>query len=367
MMKDWGHLEQQLLNQCLEDIQALPNVEVELIRTDPSENIDSGFDALAELRVNRRTTTVLIELKSSVYPRDAREMLWRIRNPVKDAKNTRNMKRVMNCLVANAISPGAKELLQNERIAYYDSGGSLFLPANGLYVYVDKPPPKPMTKAMRSVFEGRRAQVVHAILVHDDDWFKQKEIALAAQASPALTSQVINQLVKFEWLVSRGRGPRKERCLSEPGALLDAWKDQLISERPLTMRRYFVPMSGTGTDSLVRTFSRVCEAYEARYALTHEAAAQHYAPFLSKIPQVRCRMVVDEAAQRALEKLDARSVDHGANLVVIDVDSVRELLFREVIGESWIASPIQVYLDLMRGEGRAKEMAEHLRTERIGF
>jgi len=33
----------------------------------------------------------------------------------------------------------------------------------------------------------------------------------------------------------------------------------------------------------------------------------------------------------------------------------------------WLASPIHTYLDLVRAEGRAKELAEHLRRERIGF
>lgn len=357
--------ESRLLSQCLADIQALPNVGVELIRTDPSGNTDWRFDALAELRVGGRSSTLLIELKSSVYPRDARELLWRIRNPVEGVKNKRNVNRAVNLLVAEAISPGAKEILQNEHIAYYDSGGSLFLPANAIYVYVDKPPPKRMVKSTRSVFLGRRAQVVHAVLMHDGDWFKQKEIALAAQVSSALASQVVNQLEKFEWLESRGRGPRKERRLSEPSALLDAWKSQLISEPPLSLRRYFVPTSGT--DLLIETFSQVCEANEAIYALTHEAAAQRYAPFLSTVPQVRCRIVADEAVQKVLEKLDARAVDHGSNLVVIEVVDEGELLFRELLRGSWIASPIQTYLDLMRGEGRAKEMAEHLRRERIGF
>jgi len=44
-----------------------------------------------------------------------------------------------------------------------------------------------------------------------------------------------------------------------------------------------------------------------------------------------------------------------------------ELLFRARIGDAWLAGPVQVYLDLLRGEGRAKEMAEHLRKERLGF
>ena len=53
--------------------------------------------------------------------------------------------------------------------------------------------------------------------------------------------------------------------------------------------------------------------------------------------------------------------------VLIDVESPGELLFRERVGEVWLASPVQVYLDLVRGEGRSKELAEHLRRERIGF
>lgn len=63
----------------------------------------------------------------------------------------------------------------------------------------------------------------------------------------------------------------------------------------------------------------------------------------------------------------ARVVGEGANFAVIDAKSSGDLLFREQVGGVWLASPIQVYLDLLRGEGRAKELAEHLRRERIGF
>ena len=59
--------------------------------------------------------------------------------------------------------------------------------------------------------------------------------------------------------------------------------------------------------------------------------------------------------------------DAEANLAVIETKSAGELLFRQQVGGVWLASPIQIYLDLLRGEGRAKEMAEHLRREKIGF
>jgi hypothetical protein len=65
--------------------------------------------------------------------------------------------------------------------------------------------------------------------------------------------------------------------------------------------------------------------------------------------------------------MGARVVNEGANFAVIEVKSSGDLLFRERVGNAWLASPIHVYLDLLKGEGRAKEMAEHLRKERIRF
>ena len=197
------------------------------------------------------------------------------------------------------------------------------------------------------------------------EWFGVKEIAEQARVSPATASQVLTELERFDWVVSRGQGPTKKRDLREPVALLDAWAKQLAVMRPFAMRRYFVP--SVRADGLVQKFAEVCAAHEAEYAITHEAAGQRYAPFLSTVSQVRCRLMAGAAADGSLGALDARIVDQGANLAVIDVKSSGELLFRELVDGIWLASPVQVYLDLMQGEGRAREMAKHLRQERIDF
>jgi hypothetical protein len=121
-------------------------------------------------------------------------------------------------------------------------------------------------------------------------------------------------------------------------------------------------------NDLPLSLDRVFEQHQAAYAITHEAAAQRYAPFLSSVSQVRCRLMLPgRLAEDALGALNARGVTEGANLAVIEVKSSGELLFREKVDGAWLASPVQVYLDLVRGEGRAKEMAEHLRQERIRF
>lgn len=365
MILESSFAERQLIVQFLETLRELPDVQADLGHWEPrGASGDGGHDAQIDLRVAGKSFMFLVNTKKTVYPRDVRQALWQFR----DASHGRSRgqgKEPLSLLVAESISPGAKELLKNEHIGYYDSGGSLYLPAPGAYLYIDKPPPKTLTKSVRSLFSGRRAQVLLALLVQHQDWFGVKELAQQAMVSPATASQVLTELERFDWLVTRGQGPSKERHLREPAALLDAWGKQLLSIRPPSLRRYYVP--ATKADTLLARVGEVFDAHDAEYAVSHEAAAQRYAPFLSSVSQVRTRLLIGSNADAAIGDLGARVVTEGANLVLIEAKSPGELLFRERVGGVWLASPAQVYLDLLRGEGRSKEMAEHLRKERIGF
>ncbi|MEM5288772.1 hypothetical protein ACFQ3P_29440 [Paraburkholderia sabiae] len=325
---------------------------------------DRGYDAQVDLCVAGKSFVLLIEAKKAVFPRDVRQVIWQLR----EASHRRPAEQgqpPVPLLVAESLSPGAKELLKSERVGYYDSGGSLYLPAPGAYLYIDKPPPKSLTKSVRTLFTGRRAQVLHALLVKLQDWFGVTELALQAMVSPATASQVLTELERFDWLVARGQGPSKERHLREPTALLNAWAKQLATARPPALRRYYVP--GTKADTLAARIGQVFDAHDVQYEVSYEAAAQRYAPFLSNISQVRVRVLIDANADAAIGDLGARVVNEGANLGIIDAKSPGELLFRDRVDGLWLASPIQIYLDLLRGEGRSKEMAEHFRKERIGF
>ena len=357
--------ERDLLNQFLEALQGLPDVQAELGSPLHSGGPGRRPDARIEFRVGGQAATLLIEVKKALYPRDARQALWQFQESARRWPQSSQGRQTAFFLVAQSISPGAKDLLMDARVGYYDSGGSLFLPAQNAYVYVDKPPPKTWSKVIRSLFSGRRAQVLHALLMRHGEWCRVKDVAEQARVSPATASQVLTELERFDWVASRGQGPTKERDLKEPGALLDEWARQLAARRSSVIRRYFVP--SVRAEGLVRQLADVCATHKVEYALTHEAAGQRYAPFLSTVSQIRCRLMAGAAATEALGALDAHTVDRGANLAVIEVESPGELLFRELVDGTWLASPVQVYLDLICGEGRAGEMAQHLRQERIGF
>ena len=359
------HSERALVESVLETLRGLPQAHAELGLWEQPTGRDRGYDARIDLQIGGESVSLLIEAKRAVYPRDVREIIWQMRRYMDHAPSERANEQRLSLIVAESISPGAKELLREEQVGYFDSGGSLFIPARGAYVYIEKPPPKPVAKVLRSLFSGLRTQVLHALLVRPRTWVSIKELAEQSQASPATVSQVMTELERFDWLEIQGQGPSKERLLREPGALLDAWSKQLGLGRSPALRRYYVP--AIKPMDLPERLDRVFEQHQAAYAITHEAAAQRYAPFLSSVSQVRCRLMPGRPVEEALGALDARVVTEGANLAVIEIKSSGELLFREKVDGVWLASPVQVYLDLVRSEGRAKEMAEHLRRERIGF
>jgi hypothetical protein len=120
-------------------------------------------------------------------------------------------------------------------------------------------------------------------------------------------------------------------------------------------------------EELMKMIDDVCGRHSTAYVITHEWAAQLYSPFLSTISQVKCRIFPNAPISVIANALNAREVDEGSNLAVIESESIRDMLFKQEIRGLRVESPILAYLDLLVGEGRAKEMAAHLGRERIGF
>jgi len=363
-MNEWSH-EAEVIDRLLESLRGLPDVRVERVQPELRSSPNEGsYDARIHLNVGGKPVTLLVEAKKDVYPRDARQVLWQF-SALRQRSASVAGSKTQPLLAAESISPGAKELLRAHRVGYFDSGGSLFLPAPGAYLYIEKPAPKSLTRSMRSLFSGRRAQVLHALLLRPQEWFGVTQIAADSQVAPSTASEVLIQLDRYDWLESQGNGRSKKRKLREPGALLDAWAKQQTLLRPPNARRYYVP--GMKAESLVADLGRIFNRHQVDYAVTAEAAAQRYTPFLSVLSFIRARVLTGPKADAAVAELDARVVNEGSNLALIETKSAGELLFREQLDGVWFATPVQVYLDLLRGEGRAKELAEHLRRERIRF
>ncbi len=369
MQTTWNHFPEGDLICALENaLESLPNLAVKNVRNNVRLRTESrpiGVDAIIQIEANGKPTTLLIEAKHSVFPRDAREIAWQLRRAQKSLRDSEGLESLLPVIASNSISDGAKVFLRSENIGYYEEGGSLFLIRPDLYILLERPQTKTAERTNRTLFSGRRSQVLHTILHQPESWFSVKALAEQAFVSPATVSQVLVELEKREWMSSRGSGPHKERRLQQPASLLDAWAKHATSLPKPRSKRFFVP--STKAEDLMNRIDRVCTARGSIYAITGEWAAQLYSPFLSSISQVRCRLPAGEVGLALASELNAREVHEGSNLAVLESRSSGDFLFREQERGVWLANPIIVYLDLLQSDGRAKEMADHLRRERIRF
>lgn len=357
-MMEGRQYEQQLIDEFLKVLEELPEVRAKLEVEQPLP-----ADAKIDLKVAGKEVTLLVEAKRAGYPRDVLQAIWQLRRAEEALPSHKDIILVM---IAEYLSPGAKAQLQAEHIGYFESGGSLYLPAPGAYCYIERPSAKPFERSVRSLFSGRRAQAIHALLVHHERWLGVHELAEVAMVSPATVSEVFSELERQEWVRLEGKGPRKVRQLCEPTALLDAWAKQVRDSPSPSLERYYVP--GVKADGLMQRLREKFDQSKIEYAVSYEYAAQRYAPFLSNISQVRLRVIKSSESQGVISELGARSVIEGSNLGIIETDANGGgFLFRNKIDNIWMASPVQVYLDLLHSEGRSIEIAEHLRKERIGF
>ena len=353
--------ERELLSGLVDAIGELPDGRASIVgravAIGPSGRVDAVIDAL----VARRSLRLIVEARSEAFPRDMREVIWKLRNYLAHLPDSEH--EAVPFFAARAISPGARDILREEGIGFFDLGGTLYIPAKHAFVHIDRPAPRKSSKNFESVFQGQKARVVQAVFARRHDWLSVKEIAEETEVSPATASATLSEMERREWVDVKGAGPSKLRCLRAPRALLDAWTAYTTDQRPPKIERYYVP--GAEAEEVSQRLDQACRKADAPYAVTSEAAAQAYAPYLSSVSQVRCRIIPGPRQRDALETLGARPVTEGWNLGVIETRARRDVTVGERIGGVCLAPPLQVYLDLLQGSGRSKEMAVHLRAESL--
>jgi len=353
--------EQELLDGLFAALAALPDSDGDVTSREVSIGPRGRADALIDARVGGHPIRLLIEAKREAFPRDVRETVWQLRNYL--AHIPHGDREIVPFLMARAISPGARDILREEGVGYYDLGGSLFIPARHAFVYVDRPTPKKNARIFDSVFQGQKARVVQAVFDRRNEWLSVKELAESTEVSPATASATLTELERREWIDVQGAGPSKLRRLRSAKALVDAWTSYIADQKPPRIVRYYVP--GGSAVELAQRLDAACQDADAAYAVTAEAAAQLYAPYLSTISQVKCRIEPGRGQQEALERLDARPVNEGWNLGLIETRARGDITVAGRVEGVRLASPLQVYLDLLQSSGRSREMAAHLRAERL--
>jgi hypothetical protein len=184
------------------------------------------------------------------------------------------------------------------------------------------------------------------------------ELAEAADVSLGHVSNVRTALRDREWVQVSPAGV----SLTEPDALLDAWRDAY--EAPAGKRlRFYTALHGSAFDKAARGALRA-GAWNGQAMFASFSAAHWLAPYARTSTQF---LYADDAGlERLQDVLKLSSASKGENVVITVLKD--HGLFRDAIEPAphvICTSAVQTYLDLAAAGERGREAADHLRREQL--
>ena len=237
--------------------------------------------------------------------------------------------------------------------------GNLYLRWHQWLLDIQRPERASARKDITALFTDSREMVVHALLTHRNEWLTGGELAKMAHTSAYTCSVVLQELERREWSESSGAGRTLRRRLTKPRQLLDAWAEHWTKRKEQRTRWYFF----ADRPNLLLThltYKIDTGGFSFDWAFTGTAAANVYAPLLTSVDTAEI-IVPPGRAEQLAKTLQLKPADKGANVTLVERTGA-SLLFRNVHPEypSYFASPFILYLDLLDGRGRNKELAQHV-------
>ena len=262
-------------------------------------------------------------------------------------------------LVAPALSPGARSLLNSRGLNWADDTGGARIAAPGLIVRLDGEPipePKPQTVSWSPV----ALRAAEAVLALAPAHLTTGWLAEHAKCSVPRASGILQQWDAQGWTSKHGpsRGRGASRAVDQPDALLEAWTAHLNAQ-PLD--RWF---AHTTDRDLLAVQTRLTTALtKATFAWTGWLAAEVLAPFMTQLPMLHVR--VDEAHLRrdlepALRDAGLTPTDDAGRVEIWNTPA-DAFDFATTSARGPLCSWPRVCVDLVRIGGRGVDAAEHLR------
>ena len=200
-------------------------------------------------------------------------------------------------------------------------------------------------RRLKSLKGPGAARVVRALLDTEVP-LGVRRLAEVAEVGPATSSRVLELLVREDLLERDGDG----RVINVSKlSLVRRW----TTDYGLTSANQTVPvLAARGIDQLLTTLKR----YGGRYAITAEAATRAYLPKgqAAVAPLSLLTLFVPDASVAA-DQLKLRSVDRGANVVLVEPFDGVVYRAAAIKNRLTYAAPSQVVADLLTGPGRAPE------------
>lgn len=309
---------------------------------------------IARMLVNGRQHLLVCEYKQNAQPRYARSALLQLRNYV-----AHQAPEATPVFIAPYISPAVGQLCEENGVGYLDLEGNARIAFGGVFIermVASKPAAE--QRELKSLFRPKSAQVLRAMLRDPGRAWRVIELSEVSGVSLGRVSNVRTGLIDREWARASDSG----LVLSEPNALLDAWRDSYTAP-PGERLRYYTPLHGSALEHAARSALRADNG-PGRAAFASFSAAQWLSPYARTGTHY---FFADKAGLLKLQKeLKLVPASKGENVVVTipkDLGLLSDVV--EPAPGAICTSPVQTYLDLSIAGERGTEAANHLHHGRL--
>ncbi|CAM2171849.1 conserved hypothetical protein [Paraburkholderia sacchari] len=327
-----------------------------IIHVEPQPANAPGVDLALLINAAGKSAEVAVEVLRYAYPRDVQGAVWKLDEYKLASPRPQDL---ILLVAAESLSPGARGLLRKRGIGYFERNGNLHLSWRNWLINIERPDLPSARREATALFTDSRERAVHALLVKRKEWLTGSELAELSGTSSYTCSMVLQELERREWCESSGAGRTLRRRLSEPRQLLDAWAEHWKKRKERRSRWYtFTERSNLLLTNLTERIDKANVPFD--WAFTGAAAANIYAPLLTSVDTAEV-IVAPDHAEKLADVIGLKPAEKGANVTLVERDGA-SLLFRERLPEypSYFASPFILYLDLLDGRGRNKELAQHV-------
>ena len=251
------------------------------------------------------------------------------------------------------MPPASRRLAAEHGVSWIDLSGNAHLRTPNIFIHVEGKRRKQGSREQRTnPFSPKSSRIARWFLMHPGEEITGGRLADATSVDRGHVSRVLRQLDHDSLIVRQGRAFATPR----PELLLDSWRAEY------DFRKHEVSAGHLSSRSGQETLSRVTNSLNrARvdYAATGLAGAwllTHFASF--RLVTIFVRHSVPAAL---LADLNIRRNERGANIWLVTPNDEGVFTGARDIGETRVAHPVQIYLDLAAHPERAEEAAGELR------
>jgi len=237
----------------------------------------------------------------------------------------------------------------------FDLEGNAWFPLPGLYI--ERIRPSRLSSPMGSsatVFTAKATRLVRAMLSRFPASWRQTDLVDATGLSAGYVSTLAKRLVAQGYL--RKRSGRL--TLEDPDRLLDDWVAHYRFDRH--GRRSFAVSAGSYDDGLQKLGTALGDS-GVEFAWCGWSGAHLRAPFATP------PLYTAYAASEPKEMAGVFPVEGEGNVVLYLPQDAGVFQFSNATDAGPVVSDVQLYIDLVRMPGRAKEQADALRFARLDF